>query len=200
MKSLLALLSATLLCVSATACGSAGKNASLTSRVPSNTATTTAGDYLKSDGDNDKDDGNPLFAAEHTDTFMPDFGKQASRVVEQAITALVKRYYAAAAAGDGTEACSLLYSTLAAGLDESQGQSAQDDNKTCTATLSQLFRQQRQQLAADDVATMVVIGVGVKGDLARVTVGFKTMPVGQIVVKREGGTWKMNALLYTGLS
>jgi hypothetical protein len=158
------------------------------------------GSYLKSDGDQDKDDGNPVDAAEHTDTLVDVYGRPVDQLDKRAVTILIKRYYAAAVARDDTEACLLLASTLATGLAEGQGQGAGGDGKTCASVVAPLFEQQHAQLAEDDVATMVVIAVRVKGDIAMATLGFRTMPVGKIFVKRERGTWKMDALLDTGLS
>jgi hypothetical protein len=203
-KPLAALMAVALLCVGAFACGTSNKGGSASKAsstlVPSstgrrNSASNAAqgGGYLESDKDEDEDDeGPPLKTRE--DNLMPlAYGKEASQADEQAITALVKRYYAVAAAGDGAKGCSLLYSTLATDLGEGQGPSAQ----TCATAMSRVFKQQHRQLAADEVATMVVVDVRVKGNLAIATVGFRTQPVGRINLKREHHTWKINALIDT---
>jgi hypothetical protein len=188
MKSLLALLTAALACIVMPTCGDTAS-----SRI-------SAGSYLKSDGDRDNDDrSSPIETVEKSDTLIPwTYGKEAGRADKRAITAFVKRYYAAAAAGDGARACSLLYSTLAAGLGEGQDQPL--PSRTCAAVVSLLFEQQRQRLAADDVATMTVVDVRIEGDDGIATLGFRTMPVGQFRVKRERGAWKVDALLDTGMS
>lgn len=212
MKSLAVLLTAALLSVSAAACGQTSKNIGSTSQVHSNAAATgssratttssTTHSYLESDGDGDKDDNNRYFMAEHTDTLLPSaYGKEAAQADKRAVVALIKRYYTAAAAGDGATACPLLYSTLAAGLAKGQGQSVQSSSGgACPAVVSLLFKQQHELLAADDIATMVMVDVRVKGNVGIATVGFRTMPVGQIHVKRDRGVWKVNALLDTGMS
>jgi ketosteroid isomerase-like protein len=204
-KPLVALLAAALLCAGAFACGASNED-SLTSKASSTVATSgraqpssasrtaRGGGYLESDKDEDPDDeGPPLKTRE--DNLMPlAYGKEAGQTDKQAITALVKRYYTAAAAGDGAEGCSLLYSTLATVLGEGQSPPSQ----TCAAAISQVFKQQHKQLAADEVATMVVVDVRVKGNLAVATVGFRTQPVGRISLKREQLTWKINTLIDTG--
>lgn len=62
------------------------------------------------------------------------------------------------------------------------------------------FRQEHQMLAADDVATMLVIDVRTKGNDATALVGFRTEPVGKLRLRRETtGSWKLASLLDVGL-
>ena len=201
-------LAAALLCVGALACGGTNKNVGSVSQSAAASggahATTPAGtappgSYLKSDEDNDGDDGNQVGSPDRTDILFAT-GKEADQVDKRAVTALIKRYYAAAAAGDGAEACPLLYSTLARGLAEGQGQSGQSGGNACAAALSSLFEQQRQQLEADQVATMVVPDVRLTGSIGTATVGFRAVPVGHFFVKRERGVWKIDALFQTGMT
>ncbi len=204
-------LTAALLCVSALACGGTNKNVGSASLIPSSAAassgtyTTTPastvppGSYLKSDEDNDGDDGNQVGSPDRTDILFAT-GKEADQADKRAVTALIKHYYAAAAVGDGAEACPLLYSTLARGLAEGQGQSGQSGGNACAVALSSLFEQQRQQLEADQVATMVVPDVRLTGNIGTATVGFRTVPVGHFFVKREKGVWKIDALFQTGMT
>lgn len=205
-RSLVALLAAMLLCAGISACGENNKNADLASSKASSTvppsgrahprsaSSATRGGYLKSDKDEDEDDeGPPLKTRE--DNLMPlAYGKEANQADKRAITALIKRYYAAAVAGDSAKGCSMLYSTLSTDLGEGQGPPVQ----TCAAAMSRVLEQQHKQLVADEVATMVVVNVRVKGNLAVATVGFRTQPVGRINLKREHRTWKLNALIDTG--
>ena len=111
------------------------------------------------------------------------------------MSTLVKSYYAAAAAGDATKACSLLVASFAAGLATSQVQSAPGTRGTCSASMSRLLRQLHQRLVADDIATMMVTSVHVKGKVGLAALGFRTMPEGEILVEREGHVWKIDALL-----
>jgi hypothetical protein len=209
MRSLLASLSFVLLCVVTTACGEASRGrgsmsqASSSSDAPGDVlpsiapGTTSAGGYSRHDGDKDNDDephGNSDIGNDAT-ALLATYSDDLDATEKQRVIALVKRYYAAAAAGDGAKACSLLQSSLAVGLAEAHGQSTREGAKTCASALSALFEQQHKQLAADEVTTMGVTDVRRKGSLGLVILGFKRMPEGEILIEREGGDWKINSLL-----
>jgi len=204
MRSLLALLTMVLLGLGATACGGGSKGAGSVlrvssgatakggsaARIPSNTVPTRPqfpGDTDRpSDRRYDKDD-DPI---RH-------YGHAASAADERAVTGLVKRYYAAAAAGDGAKACSLIYSLFAKSIVEDYGRPPGPPalrGKTCGAVMSKLFKQRRRQREADN-ATLKVTGMRVEGNQAYVLLSATTMPVGYTVVKRERDAWKMNAFL-----
>jgi hypothetical protein len=203
MKSLLALLAIALLSLDAVACGGSSKgtdpvsqassNAAATGSAPATTAssTTPAMQPVKSDNDNDGDNGEDDF----------NWGQAASAADSQAATALVKRYYAVAAAGDGAMACALIYSIFAEEISEVYGQPpgpAALRGKTCAAVMSKLFKQERQQLIVDN-ATLEVARVRVKEKRGLVLLSFKGMPQRNIPVHRELGAWKIDALLDSGL-
>jgi hypothetical protein len=154
----------------------------------------SVGSYFKNDGDHDTDDDRSYGkeAPDDARAVLAEYGSEAGQADERAIAALVKSYYAAAAAGDGAKACSLLTRSLAATLAESSGRSA---GKGCAAPLSRLFEQQHTHLLADDVATMVVTAVHIKGNAGLAVLGFRRAPEGSTIVEREGGAWRINALL-----
>jgi hypothetical protein len=201
MKQLLALMAIGLLGICATACGSSSKGVSSISQASSTGAQTTTtvaappGGYLKSDGDKDKDEGSHDVedAANDDSSVLSTYGKKAGGAVKQAVALAVRNYYAAATAGNGAKACSLLAAGLAANLAEGQGQSARP--KTCTATVLPLFAQEHQRLLADDAATMVVPAVYVKGNVGLALLGFRAVPEGQILLLREGHAWKIDAVV-----
>jgi len=167
----------------------------VTSSDPADTA--ALGGYLKSDDDNDNDDAVHPRRIERTDALTPqDYGSKASAADAREVSTLVKRYYMLAAAGRGDTACPLLYPTLAAGLSEGGSGSG---HAGCAAALDLLFKEQHGLLAGDEVATMTVVDVHVKGQLALATVGFRSKPVGTILLRRQGRGWKLDALLDTGL-
>jgi ketosteroid isomerase-like protein len=180
------------------ACGGSGRSpsASNAARVDSRTATTSArtlppGGYLKSDGDNDADDEGKARGTDDQQGTLAE-GRAADDADKRAVTRVVRGYYAAAAAGDGARGCSLLASGIATAVAERQLQSG--GAKTCAASLSLLFKQQRQRLAAEEVDTMVVTGVRISGSDGFAALGFSRMPEGGIVVQREGAVWKVDAL------
>lgn len=208
MRQLLALLAAALLGSTAVACGGASKATSSTSpvyhagttngdaaTVPSSAA--PSGSYLRDDGDTDFDDVKHYRhnATDDNGILFATYGGKASPADARAVTTLLRSYYAAAAAGDGATSCSLLDPRLASELATEQSQSAQGARNTCAGAMSLLLKQQHQQLTADDVATMTVIAVHVKGNLGLAVLGFRTMPEGEIVVERKGNAWKIDALI-----
>jgi hypothetical protein len=202
MKWLLALLATMLLSGVVTACGGAGKSTSSASQASSTTAasgstsaTSAPGSYRQDDGDKDNDDSAQPSASLNDDTpLLKAYGKAGSEADKQAVTEVVKSYYAAAVAENGAKACSLLYSTLASGLAVDPGQAGQGKGGTCATAVSALYKSQHAQLVADDVPTMVVTTVRVKGSLGLAVLGFKTMPRSEILLEREGGAWKVDAL------
>jgi hypothetical protein len=211
MKSLLSLLAMVLLGASVNACGSTNKTAdtkkSRSSVVASSGAPTTTvsstpppGSYLKNDGDTDADDYSKSRRGGGDDQpFVASYGKRAGTADKQAVRAVIKSYYQAAAAEDGARACSLLSRSLSEGSAEERtqapGQTQQNGGQGCVLALSTFFKQQHRQLVADDVATMVVVDVHVKGNLGLAVLGFRKMPEGEIVVERQDGNWKIDALL-----
>lgn len=153
--------------------------------------------YLHSDTDTDEDDGQPRRSKpDPTDVLFSTYGHKAHGHERRAIATLVKRYYAAASTGDAALACSLLAINLAEGLSSEPAPST----ASCPKAIALVLAQQHAQLAADEVATMVVYDIRVNGDTGLAGVGFKTEPVGRVAVKREHGTWRMNALIDTSMS
>jgi hypothetical protein len=140
-------------------------------------------DTIKNKGYYDGDDG-----------AIRGFGNAAIAAERRAIAALVKRYYAAAAASDGAKACPLIYSTLEEAIPEDYGQPpgpAYARGKTCAVVMSKLFGHAHSQLAG----RFEVTGVRVEGREARALLGSSTVPASFVVVKRERGAWKIGALL-----
>jgi hypothetical protein len=194
-KGLLALLTIVLLSVVVLACGDAGSGTGPASPLPSNSGVTRRGqtsssstsshDFLQSDGDKDKDESShPSRRLDDDVSFFASYGSEASGAVEKTVALAVKRYYAAAAAEDGARACQLVAFGLASGF----------GHASCASGLSLLFRQHHAQLVAEDVATMVIISVHLKGDLGVAELGFRAMPRSEILIARERGAWKVDAL------
>jgi hypothetical protein len=129
------------------------------------------------------------------DNSVTDYGYAASATDRQAIAALAKRYYAAAAAGDGAKACSLIDSTLAEAIPEDYGQAPGPaylrGSKTCQAVMSLLFKHSHTQLTG----AFEVTGVRVSGSSAYALLGSTTTPASYILLKRDAGVWKIDTLL-----
>ncbi|MGA9285479.1 MAG: hypothetical protein WBV85_08550 [Solirubrobacteraceae bacterium] len=208
MKAQLAVLIGLFLCAGTVGCGGAHKDTDSTSSsvAPAETATTISpsappNSYLKNDGDKDSDDEGHRPKVENDDrVFFAMYGRRADPADKRAVTILIKHYYTAAAAEDSKTTCSLLASNLLPGFTDGKDASGQNALSACAASISSLLRQQHRQLLADNVPTMVVTSVHVKGDLGVAALGFRATPEGEIVVEREGHVWKMGALLDTDLT
>ncbi len=157
-----------------------------------------AGGYLRGDNDGDLDTTGHL-----DDLRVREYGHPASTADRRAVTALVKRYYAAAAAGGGVTACALMISRIASEPD--LGEAAEEiyplapgvpplHGESCARIMSLLFDEDHRHLAADS-ATLYVILVRVDGIHGLALLGFRATPERQIAVEREGGVWKIDALL-----
>jgi hypothetical protein len=201
MRSLLILSTIASLCLALAGCGEASKGGGADVRVSShagnspveaNSGIAAPGSYLKGDGDKDNDDTNhPNPRLSDDIPFLVSYGKEASPAEKRAITEVIKRYYAAAVAQDGAVACPLLYPALATVLIQGAGQ----QGDACAAALSRLFNQHHAQLVADRVPTMIVISVRLGSSLGVAELGFQAMPRGNILLAKEGRTWKIDAIL-----
>jgi hypothetical protein len=148
------------------------------------------------DRDNDLDNKTGSYY-DRDDSSVRAFGRPAGPADQRAITALVKRYFTAAAADDGHMACSLLYSKLAKIIPESYGKPpgpAYLRGKTCPEVMTKLFERNHEQLSAY-IASLQVAGVRIDHDGGRAVLRFAALPGRQIEVEREHKKWKIYALL-----
>jgi hypothetical protein len=203
MKPLLALLAAMLLGVGAAACGSTSRKTNSTTQASVSTptsvpaATSTTQDYTKADADKDNDIGAPDDDTNNNSVVA--FGHAANTSDKRAIVTLVKRYYAAALAGNGTQACSMIYSTLAEAIPEDYGISPPGPSylkggTTCPAVMVLLFKHFHDKLAIQ-VPLLKVSGVRLKEHHGQAILAFGKMPERELSVAREGNVWKVQALL-----
>jgi hypothetical protein len=185
MRQSLAVLAAALLSIAAIACG-AGRVAGSSS---------PARGYSKQDGDYDFDEAGYHGSPVNDDlSLLATYGSRATPAETRTVTTLLERYYAASVAGDGARACSLLSTSLAAGLASATSQPVRGAGTTCAGPMSLLLERQHAQLAAKDVATMTVIAVYTKGDIGLAVLGFRTTPQSEMILARERGAWRINAL------
>jgi hypothetical protein len=159
--------------------------------------TSSAGSFM---GDGDKDA--PSSAGDGfdgDDASVRDYGHAAGAADARAITALVTRYYAAAAAGDGASACALTYALVAESLPEEYGQPPGPlylrGASTCKAVLTIVFEHFHAQLSEP----VAVTAVRVDGQRGEALLGFRALPAGVIEVRREHGAWKIDRLLALAL-
>jgi hypothetical protein len=207
MKLLLALLATVPLSVGAAACGgttqSGGSETTQTrsattasTQAATTSGTASTGYYVKADQDKDNDVGAPYDDTNNNSVL--DYGHAASPSDDKAVTALVKRYYTAAAAGDGASACSMIIPSLAKAVPEDYGRAPGPTylrgGKSCPAVMSLLFKHSHQQLATY-LATLKVVRVRLNGKNGLVVLSFGTLPERQISVDQHGSAWKIEALL-----
>lgn len=146
-------------------------------------------------GDEDNDDSRPI----DNDTLsLHSYGEGARSPTRPAVELVVKRYYGAAARGDGALACSLLNRPLAKGAAVEYGQFGPvylRGAKTCAQLLAMLFKHDRSLLAAE-AAHLEITGVRVEGENGFVLMRFSPrLPERQIAVARENGVWGLRVLL-----
>jgi hypothetical protein len=130
------------------------------------------------------------------DRSVLDYGHSASAADGRAVTAVVERFYAAAAARDPETACSLMVVSIAKAAPENYSQAPGPSylygGKTCRAVMSRMFKYLRSELSD---AAVRVTGVRVKNNRAIALLGSNRMSASEIFVRREGGDWKIDALL-----
>lgn len=225
-RHLIVLVAVLLGCGVVTGCGSTSPRSA--SRVASNAGTATTstsangfkprkfGDYDNDDyyndashgeGDNDDhkptdrdgDSDNPTNSYyDSDDNSVRFYGHAVSDPERHVISALVERYYAAAAAENGATACTMISAPIVDSIPETLGGPAGppylQGNKTCAKIVSRLFAQNHEQLSTYD-ALLHVDGVRRSGDRVLVIMRFRGHPARQIAAVDEHGSWKIQALL-----
>jgi hypothetical protein len=126
------------------------------------------------------------------------YGSAAGSSDKAAVTAAVKAYYAAIAAGDGVKACALLDSTFQQSLSRSLGRSPLLRSKGCAGIIQLLF-QHRPGQPGRVSAAVTVTGVRLNGDHGFALITTHSIPAGEISVGREHGSWKVGSLIGSAL-
>jgi hypothetical protein len=149
------------------------------------------------DRDNDSDNGSKSYYDQDDDSVRA-FGQAANGEERRAISSLVRRYFAVAAAGDGAGACAMIVPSLRVAIPEDLGRPpgpsyARGD--TCRTVVSRVFSVFHVQLAAY-ASRLAITAVRVEGDRGLVVLGFASLPGRQIGVIRVSGVgWKVETLL-----
>jgi ketosteroid isomerase-like protein len=200
--SLVALAALVSLSTSMSACGQeSGRPA--TTQVSSSTSDTgkadslrarPSGSYWRHDGDADDHEAASRHPEADDKLELDAFGHRASHAEREAISALVRRYYAAAAAGDSTTVCALLSPAFATQLGNGSSNSGRNGTTTCSKAVAPLLTQQHEQLTALEASTMIVTDVRLKGSTGLAVLGFRRMPQSTILVEREGIMWRLGQL------
>jgi hypothetical protein len=136
------------------------------------------------------------------DAEVVSYGKPADASDMRAVTQLLTRYYAASAAGDGATGCSLAYPLFAEGLVEDYGSDSGPPtvgHKTCPEVMSKLFKLHHAELARA-AAHLKVTAVSVRGERAYAMLDTGASYPESFFVHRQGGVWKVEALVGSELS
>jgi hypothetical protein len=152
-------------------------------------------DSKSTDRDGDSDNGSGSYY-DNDDRSVRDVGHAANAADRAAITRLLRRYYAAAGAGDGEAACSMIVRSIARTIPEAFGRppAPYARGTTCAPVVTQLFEHYRRQLAAH-AAPLAVSDVRVDGHGRGVAVlAFRGLPGRQIDVARDRGAWRVKGL------
>lgn len=153
---------------------------------------------LDGDKDNDSQGQGPPHDAD-SDAVLT-FGHVASVTDRQAITTLIERYYVAAAEGDGTKACLMLYFLVEELVVEEhhRGKGLRSlRGETCSQIMSKIFSQLHSELVEDALAPKTAV-VRVSSNRGVAVVRFGAIRELRLVVQRESGGWKMDAPLDVG--
>lgn len=122
-------------------------------------------------------------------------GVPASPADMRAIEAVVKRYYAVAATGDGAKACAMMARAFAKSVPVDYGKYGPPylhGGKTCASIAARQFHRARDQITPAIYITAVHLE---HPDRAYALFGSRTTPASFIAVVREGSTWKIGALM-----
>jgi hypothetical protein len=128
-----------------------------------------------------------------------DFGKPAGPLQRRIVTALVTRYYRAAAAEDGATACTLLLSSIARTSAESFGSGAGPRYlrgvTTCPQLMKRMFTHLHPQLTAE-AAGLRVTHVRLKAKGGYAVLRFGALPEErELTVVHRNGSWWISSLL-----
>jgi len=178
MRRLLLLLASAALCPGIGACGGAGKAGKGES--PPTPAAAAAARAARAASE----------SPGGSDENIPAFGHEASPGDRRAVTALVKRYYAAVVAADGRTACSLLSPSVAKGIAEDYGQPPGPPyarGKTCPVVMAKIFKNQPGYPTA--FVGTAVTDVRIYRDRGFALLRSKATPSGEIFLEREHGAW-----------
>jgi hypothetical protein len=213
-RALLACATVVLSACGTSACGTSSKNSrpappgsTAALATGNNTARSASGptsttDPSEHDGDGDID---RLTTGRYDtdDDAIPGFGQPADAPDRRAIIALIGRYYAAAAAGEGARACSMLDTPIVESVMEEHRRGkgpASLQGDTCAQIMSKLFEQRHRELA-EDITGYRVLVVQLRPNRGYALVRFPArheLRELQVLVRREHDIWLMNVPLDNG--
>jgi hypothetical protein len=134
------------------------------------------------------------------------FGDPAKKGERQAVTQVVKRYFAVAAAANGARACMMLQPRLEMAVVKDYGGAAGPTYlrgaKTCPEVMSRFFRHVHDELTGTIEVTSVRVlgGPREEGAKAEALLGSDTLPASYVTLERIKGVWRIEGLLSSELA
>lgn len=187
MRPWIAILVALTLGLTALACGSS-KDATTTTGGSASVTAYFPHDKLDRDNDTDHNDDDARYL---------NYGHAANPAELREALALVRHYYAAAVAENGSEACILLAPIIAETVVEKYGTSPAVTGNTCAIVMSKLFANRHAMLATEN-ATLRIPEIRVQGKKGLAILEFPTIPeVRKLTLRRVNGAWRVQDLLDT---
>jgi hypothetical protein len=183
----LGVLAAVIVGLGANACGGASSNATSLARNSSTPVGAASSTTHRTDFDNDADNNDD-------DSKVLAYGKAAGPKERRIATALVRRYFAAAADHNGARACRLLV-PLFAEIAAEANEHVPATQRTCPIALARLFKRHHSVLVHKNTS-LEVFAVRVRGERMLVVLQFPPLSEArQIQERRVGGTWKIFQIL-----
>lgn len=182
MKMMLAFVAIVLLIVGASSCGGSALRKNQSAVLERS---------VKNDNDGDRDGGSDDVA----------WGRPAGATDAQVASALIKKYYTAAAVSNGAEACALTYLPVVKEIAQPEVRlrgAPTLPRLSCAAAMSKDLKQLHRHLVTQ-LAKLRVIGVRIKDGQGLVFVNFGAGPVRDVTIHRERGAWKVDGMLDTPL-
>lgn len=154
----------------------------------------TQNGYVKGDGDGER--------RLYDDRHIRHFGHAAGRTDFVTIAVLVKHYFDIALANDASGVCALSSSRIEASpnisllpMDYRSPLTNALHGESCLRFMMRFLQLSHAQLAFAEVPTLKVVEVRVSDARALAVLAFRRIPEREIALRREGGRWKIDALL-----
>lgn len=198
MKLMLALLALVPLSLGASACGSSDTSVSSAAHVSGTSSATTTTATINDSVDGDNLSGVRSNYEDNDDLEVERYGRPARANETRAATAVARRFLAAAAAGDGPTACTLIVAKLTTKIAQGMGKPpspAYLRGNTCAEVMSKLLGHFHHRLALE-ASGFEVTAVRISGKVAFVLLKFNKTPERRYIpLEREGHAWKVEGLL-----
>lgn len=129
------------------------------------------------------------------DTTAFGYGEAADTRDSRALASIVRHYYAAAHANEGSIACSLMQPAFARGIPATYGpgvgMSHVRRGETCQSVMTGFFRRLHHQIPA----RITVVAARVEGQNAQVIIASRSAPASEIALLRYGASWTVAQIL-----